>query len=1083
MIIKKALLIFAGLPAWAALNVPLTVQEALYAGGSKGIARTAEPFCMGVPLADSARIGSTRALGLSGATAGQFRVLASWADGNYKWIKICGIIPSMSGGGKATVTLTDSGSGNFGGANLATDKGTTIEVATGEATFSIKKANFNAIDSVTIGSTAVVASSSAASRGLVMTGPDPNAAYPGNVTCLPDAGGSACTTIYSSANDPNSTCTIEENGPVMAVVRCTGTHFDSASHPYMNFTAREFFFKGKSSVKITTVLRNADYAASAPGVPSADCNSNGSRCLGLTFNTAFKGFQSYELRLSPKISGTLTYTLATDSKPHTGTLSGSDTAYIYQGQSDWMLFSDGCDAACQKAFTPDLGYVVRKNNTTLAIGDRTKAVGGWADIADSSGAGVEIGMYQMSAMFPASLEFDGGGADVRIGMFASESGNPTGGPGEGTHPAYQAWPTWIIRDLYLNFHAAALASPGEEFLKYQHYLLARPARDYTNATGVFPLPLVDPAEEDAYYVKLAGSATPAIPLTDLCLGGERTNCTPDRKPKPHVYDPYLSVYRRTPWGQGGGSSYQAEHRWSEALRFLQRGYTGDFLNSAHHYRMSSERSWPHADGTSSTDATVNGFHWRDKINYFNPRNAELNGSGQPALNDNAHITNYTKSFINYPDNEHNHWYGQPDFYLMTGDETLREAMVPMKDYYLNPNTYQAGMGGGISWQRAFGILLSGAAFYSTYLASIGDPDAAAVLSGADWTYIHKIKNIPCVSGYPEGCTPPPLDHPGNVISAPVTETMGISRERGIALGWRSQAWCPAGIGTAQYRLAQNFMVSIEIEGLLNYRRAKGRSWDDYELAGDLAYGMAQWATSIESYNDDGTAAWCKQASASSCSLVGDQYNGFRYKIHPDFANVCPPGTPVDHTKGSRTYQIGNEVWDGNSTSTARADIWWSFLGLYETNGSTEWARKMNTAMIRLGHFRSHWPTNLGGVFTGALIHAIHHPYQDLLQDVSFTVADMGSGNYRLTFTPPAGVTSLRIKWSPKLIAPSSGLLGYDAMHATWGLDPKEYATWFGANTVKEPPPGPAGVVQNFAINTSTPGLKAGNFSVKAYVAR
>src|SRR6476646_9638700 len=166
MVNKKALLIFAGLPAWAALNVPLTVQEALYAGGSKGIARTAEPFCMGVPLADSARIGSSGALGLSGATAGQFRVLASWADGNYRWLKVCGIIPSMSGGSRATVTLTDSGSGNFGGANLATDNGATIAVATGEATFSIKKANFNGIDSVKIGSTTVVASSNAAGRGL-----------------------------------------------------------------------------------------------------------------------------------------------------------------------------------------------------------------------------------------------------------------------------------------------------------------------------------------------------------------------------------------------------------------------------------------------------------------------------------------------------------------------------------------------------------------------------------------------------------------------------------------------------------------------------------------------------------------------------------------------------------------------------------------------------------------------------------------------------------------------------------------------------------------------------------------------------
>ncbi len=170
--------VFFVVPVLAAINVPLTVQEALYTGGTPGVARTNEPFCMGVPLADSAGITSTSTLALSGASAGQFRVLGSWPDGKYKWVKVCGIVPNLAAGGSATVTLTDGGSGNFGGSNLATDNGATITVSTGTAQFTIKKAKFNLIDAATIGTTAILSTSGAATRGLVIMGPDPRSRLP-----------------------------------------------------------------------------------------------------------------------------------------------------------------------------------------------------------------------------------------------------------------------------------------------------------------------------------------------------------------------------------------------------------------------------------------------------------------------------------------------------------------------------------------------------------------------------------------------------------------------------------------------------------------------------------------------------------------------------------------------------------------------------------------------------------------------------------------------------------------------------------------------------------------------------------------
>src|ERR1044071_3615152 len=99
-------------PCFGAINVPLTVQEALYSGSTSGVARSNEPVTVGVPLPDSAGISSTSVLGLSGATAAQFMVEGTWPSGNIKWLKIRAIVPSVGAGGTAAMTLNSSGSGN-----------------------------------------------------------------------------------------------------------------------------------------------------------------------------------------------------------------------------------------------------------------------------------------------------------------------------------------------------------------------------------------------------------------------------------------------------------------------------------------------------------------------------------------------------------------------------------------------------------------------------------------------------------------------------------------------------------------------------------------------------------------------------------------------------------------------------------------------------------------------------------------------------------------------------------------------------------------------------------------------------------
>src|SRR5258708_2392217 len=257
-----------------------------------------------------------------------------------------------------------------------------------------------------------------------------------------------------------------------------------------------------------------------------------------------------------------------------------------------MKSPDWCGYGCVP-YTTDTGYSIVKNGASVLSGTDTKSPEGWADISDSSGAGVEIGVYQLAAYWPKSLEFNGGGSDVRIGIWARQN----------SQAYYQPWAQHSIHDLFLNFHASAPSSLPNEFLKFQHYLVGRAALSQYNNSGVFPYTVPDPTVEDAYYTTVQNTANPP-------LAGGSGCCITDGTPE---------IYRFYAWSQGGGGN-QAEFRWSDLLNFVKRGMTGRYLDSAHFYRMEAEKTFPRADG----------FTWRSKSS------SEVNGYGFP----NATVANY-----------------------------------------------------------------------------------------------------------------------------------------------------------------------------------------------------------------------------------------------------------------------------------------------------------------------------------------------------------------------------------------------------------------------------------------------------------
>ena len=482
------LLVLAGVTGWAnaQVSVPLTIQEAVYPGApTKGIDRNDDPVTVGVPLPDSAGINSINQLGLSGATVGQFRILGRWPDGNIKWVLVDTQASLTAGTQNNSITLT-TGSGNFGGANLASDNGASISVNTGPAQFTIRKARFNLFDQVVVNGKTLVASG--ASPGLVLMGPSTG------TSC------GTCTDPYLSSNDPNSTAVIEENGPARAVIKVDGSHVDAAGQAYMHYTVRMHFYHGKTYAKVEVILRNADESNNMAG----------------DFNSAYKGFASYEARVTPSLGGSRSFDIGTDASTASGVFTGSESAYLYQAYSNNGEISDWNAGNCVPgtannrcvasyiARTPASGggytyaqdgYQIVHGASVLASGDHTKYPQGWADLSDGTGAGMEIGVYQLSGYWPKSLQFVNGGSEARVGIWPDQGLFVSGGG----QAYYQLWPAYSIHDLYFNFHSSAQASPANDFLSFQHFLLARAPRTQYNNAGVFLYPLIDPVAEDNYY--------------------------------------------------------------------------------------------------------------------------------------------------------------------------------------------------------------------------------------------------------------------------------------------------------------------------------------------------------------------------------------------------------------------------------------------------------------------------------------------------------------------------------------------------------------------------------------------------------
>jgi hypothetical protein len=1019
------------------LSVALTVVEELPIGttgcasaGACGITRANEPFTQGVPLKDSTFLGaaSVNQLGLTGCSAGQFRSLETWPSGNIKWVEVSGIVSSLMAGGSTTCTLTGNAAGNFGGSNLATDNGATITVATGTSTYVVKKANFNLINTATVGATSIITTSSAATRGLILAGP----ANP-NTDC---SGG--CATLYSSANDPSSTCAIEENGPVTALLKCTGDLIDNASHVYLHHTTRVTFWKNKDSARFVVSLRNADTDSSS-------------------FNTATKGFAYFNAALdlaSAGGAGTNKYSFggkASTIGPTTFTasenaqlvqlysdrnqgsgLNGWNTANIAENSTQSIIprsSGGGCsDAYCYpNNGRSQEGYTIKDGGTTLETGTRTDYPVGWCDTDNASGVGVLVGGWYFGGFWPKSCELNSGGSNIVYGIWPSEISG---------YNYWIAWPQYQTHTFFLNFHTSALSSPNNTFLGLQYQLIAQFGLTQLNASGILPQGMIlpDTGAEDNFYKSIAiqygYSQTFACCVTDTSASY------------------YAQVTRYYAWGQGS-SANQADFRWGNMILFQTRGFTSRYAYAEMFERYIADNALARSDfagGWRGTSATLGqlGFPKDTSANLSNT----LRGWEDQA--------NYLL---------HAHIYSLFDWYALTGDEAYKDAITQgMYDMVANTNLpSQVGNGP----PRALGAVLMCSQHLHDFALAIGDPTDSATglkISAESWTKAEQVMNSirATMNTYNAGTA----GNPCAAANCTAAGDTGTDRSRGVT--WVTGSWTqwdnppatgnnnPGGPGTS--RNAGQLQVGIMAEGMLEYILARGPSFGTYESDRDLVLGNAffvrnEWTVTGHS--------WMFGA--------GPPPDGTRAGAALDYCNDPNPTCNAGTHNTWAVYPFPNAYY----YTMIPFNVWY---------GDNQWVQSLKDNLNQDWFSTGCANFSECGVYTMAsAVYRALNPSVPLMDITPTSFVDNGGGSYTLSWIVPIGATNYLFKWAP---SPITYNLGFDnGQTMTFALSPATHTTWWAANNVSnEPTPAAPGTTQSYTFATGTTGLNVNDFSLKTTAA-
>ncbi len=348
--------------------------------------------------------------------------------------------------------------------------------------------------------------------------------------------------------------------------------------------------------------------------------------------------------------------IVSTSKGHEELKLENGSVNFYQAVSDFPWLSDGDsfyyhgpiphDGAREDARGyKQEGFRVWQDGKLFLEGKRSEYADlGYIDVSDMTGRGMTAGIKYMAGNWPKSLKADASGK-VTVSLWPEENG-------QGYWIRYGSHTTF---DVMYDFHTDTSFRPEEEMARFQYPLVARAPLDWynRNVEGIYPLyHFISFSDEKKLAQKLGGTYE---------IGW--------RKPK-------FKVWRYHYWGHG---AFLNQHDFARISLVNSLREDRDLIRAGEHYLTAEAMFNYYADWA---------VYHSDDYDY---------AKNQFKATENSDKADLAKVVFEW---EHQHWYGMPLFYYMTGDERIREAVLDWGEYVkklANPLhlTYMRVFGGGM----------------------------------------------------------------------------------------------------------------------------------------------------------------------------------------------------------------------------------------------------------------------------------------------------------------------------------------------------------------------------------------------------
>lgn len=439
-------------PQSGPVDVPVIIQEAIPSGAS-GIDRAGAGVTFGVPFPEGVvyEVQGRPSLAMDGASRFQFSTLSSWPDGSVRWA-LASTIANLDAGKKNASQSVVEGGGVSGQNSIATQQSSRIVLNTGVMQVDLlTSGTFNLFDRVVINGKQVVdPGTSPGIRGLTTDG-------------------------FLMGPSPVTSFTIEQNGPMRAVVRADGKLRAVTGDDILDFSCWITTHYGSTDVEVTFTVRNANISRPKHAVIDS---------LGLV------------VQLDTG-SGAPTARFAQHNGIAEFALQGNNAAYLYQAYSSKdTLGVEGKGPGYKPHIAKDEdGVPIEKGYRLVHNGNELHSLGNedqypdpcFADLRGTNG-GATVAIRNMAQWWPAALEVSGDGS-LAAGLWTGRK------QGDYTF----VWRQHESRSCVFSFHDDA-GAPETVAARCDVPLAGRVADySYYNDTGVFPYHLVTIADQEAVY--------------------------------------------------------------------------------------------------------------------------------------------------------------------------------------------------------------------------------------------------------------------------------------------------------------------------------------------------------------------------------------------------------------------------------------------------------------------------------------------------------------------------------------------------------------------------------------------------------